>query len=104
MSSSQPPRWHAAAEVLACALVLLHLPLFLVFPPADGAALALGLVLFAVGRARSRRWARDELLRRVDQAEGTRQGERRGDCIQGDVSALASSVSRVDRGGCFVCV
>jgi len=78
LSAPQPPRWHAAAEVLACALVGLHLPLFLVYPPAGALALALALVLFAVGRAPSRRWARYELLRRVDQAQELRKPERRG--------------------------
>ena len=49
----------------------------------------LGLVLFAPGRAPSRRWARDELLRRVKRAMEPRKVERRGDGIRGDVSALA---------------
>jgi hypothetical protein len=47
--------------------VVLHLPLFPLHPPTGALALVLGLV--ALGGALSRRWARDELLRRVDQAE-----------------------------------
>ena len=89
MSAPQPPRWHAAAEVLAAALLVLHLPLFLLSPPGGALALVLGLVLFAVVRALSRRWARGELLRRVDQAQESRKPERRGDGIRGDLSALA---------------
>jgi hypothetical protein len=57
--------------------------------PAGAAALVLGCVLFALGGALSRRWARDELLRRVDQVQGPRKPERRGDGIRGDLSALA---------------
>jgi hypothetical protein len=89
LAAPQPPRGHAAVEVLACALVVLHLPLFLVFPPAGALALLLGLALVALGGALSRRWARDELLRRVERAMEPRKVERRGDGIRGDVSALA---------------
>jgi drug/metabolite transporter (DMT)-like permease len=69
LSAPQPPPWHAAVEVLGGVLVVLHLPLFLLHPPAGALALLLGAVLFALGRALSRRWARDELLRRVDQVQ-----------------------------------
>jgi hypothetical protein len=73
LSAPQPPRWHAAVEVLG-ALVMLHLPLFLLYPPGGALALVLGLVRFALGRALSRRWARGELLRRVDQVQEPRKG------------------------------
>ena len=89
MSAPQPARRYAAVEVLGGALVVLHLPLFLLHPPAGALALLLGLGLFAVGRARSRRWARDELLRRLERAMEPRKVERRGDGIRGDVSSLA---------------
>jgi hypothetical protein len=74
--------------------VVLHLPLFLLHPPAGALALLLGLVLFALGRALPRLWARDELLRRVDQVQAPpkpepRKPECQGDAIRGDVSALA---------------
>jgi hypothetical protein len=101
LSAPRPPRWHAAVEVLACALVVLHLPLFLLHPPAGALALVLGLVLFAPGRALSRRWARDELLRRVERTMEPRKVERRGDGIRGDVSSLAEqrgTARRRDRG------
>src|SRR5262249_1059226 len=90
LSAPRPPPWHAAVEVLGGALVVLHLPLFLVFPPADDLALLLGLALSALGGALSRRWARDELLRRVERAMEPRKVEGRGDGIRGDVSALAN--------------
>jgi hypothetical protein len=89
LAAPQPPRWHAAVEVLGGALVVPHLPLFLLHPPAGALALVLGLVLFALGRALSRRWAHGELLRRVERAMEPRKVERRGDGIRGDVSALA---------------
>jgi hypothetical protein len=89
LSAPQPPRWHVAVEVLGGALVVLHLPLFLLYPPTGVVALFLGPVLFAPGRALSRRWARDELLRRVDQVQESRKPKRHGDGIRGDVSALA---------------
>jgi hypothetical protein len=40
--------------------------LFLLYPPAGALVLVLGLVLFALGRALSRRWACEGLLRRVE--------------------------------------
>ena len=106
MSAPQPPRWHAAVEVLACAPLVLHLPLFVLHPPIGALALVLALALFAPGRALSRRWGRDELLRRVDQLQEPRKPEprkpeRQGDGIRGDVSALAEQRGadrRPDRG------
>jgi hypothetical protein len=85
----RPPCWHAAVEVLGCALLVLHLPLFLLSPPAGAVALVLGMVLFAVVRALSRRRARDELLQRVERLEQPWKPDRHGDGIRGDVSALA---------------
>jgi hypothetical protein len=95
LAAPQPPRWHAAVEVLGGALLLLHLPLFFLRPPTGALALPLGLGLFALGRALSRRWARDELLGRVDQVEESRKPEprkpeRHGGGIGGDLSALAN--------------
>jgi hypothetical protein len=58
--------------------------------PAGAAALVLGCVPFALGGALSRRWARDELLRRVERLEGPRKPERHGNGIRGDVSAFAN--------------
>jgi hypothetical protein len=81
--------------------LVLHLPLFVPHPPIGALALLLGLVLFAPGRALSRRRARDELLRRVDQLQEPRKPERQGDGIRGDVSALAErrgADRRPDRG------
>jgi hypothetical protein len=75
LSAPQPPPWHAAVEVLGGALVVLHLPVFLLHPPAGALALVRGLV--ALGGALSRRWARDDevgdLPLVVQQVEG---GER----------------------------
>jgi hypothetical protein len=88
LSAPQPPRWHAAVEVLGGALVVLHLPLFLLYQR-GALALVLGLGLFAVGRALSRRWARDELLRRVDQVQEPRKVDRHSEGIRGNVSAFA---------------
>jgi hypothetical protein len=62
--------------------VLLHLPLFLLPPPAGAAALVLGLVLLAWGRALSRRWARQELLDQVEQAKEPWKPEQQGEDIQ----------------------
>jgi hypothetical protein len=89
LSAPRPPPWHAAVEVLACALVVLHLPLFVLHPPAGALALVLGRGLFGLGRALSRRWAHAELLRRVDQVEEPRKPERHGNGIRGNLSALA---------------
>jgi hypothetical protein len=67
--SQRPPRWCFAVEAAGLVLVLSHLPLFLVAPPVGAAAIVLGPALFLAGRVFLRRWARRELLRRIDGAE-----------------------------------